>query len=162
MPTLIETVSIRAPIERCFDLARSIDFHEDAARSIRAKAVGGKTRGLSGAGDSTCWQATFFGLSFRLTTRIQDFTPSVSFSDVMTQGLFKNFSHHYRFTIQDDRTQLEDRFVFESPLGFLSGLLDRGLLLKPMRRAQNERLRAIKFALENGEADKYLDRPNVT
>jgi hypothetical protein len=40
---------IRAPIERCFDLARSVDFHVRTAEHTREHVVAGRERGLLGA-----------------------------------------------------------------------------------------------------------------
>ena len=158
MPHLDGRITIDAPIGRCFDLVRSIDFHEAAARSIDGAAIGGKTSGLATKGDSTQWRATFFGLKFRLTTQIDQFAPPGMFREVMTRGLFKSFSHTYRLSIDGQHTVLEDQFEFASPLGVLGQVIDRYVLLKPMRRAQTERLEAIKSALESGSAEDYLKR----
>ena len=156
MPQLDGRITIDAPIERCFDLVRSIDFHAAAARSIGGAAIGGKTSGLAAEGDSTRWRATFFGLRFRLTTQIEQLSPPHAIREVMTRGLFKTFSHDYRLSPEGQHTLLEDQFVFASPFGLLGRIVDRILLSKPMRRAQVERLDAIKSALESGGADAYL------
>jgi hypothetical protein len=37
---------IHAPIERVFDLSRSIDLHQQSMRHISEKAIAGKTSGL--------------------------------------------------------------------------------------------------------------------
>jgi hypothetical protein len=74
----------------------------------------------------------------------------------MTVGLFKSFSHDYRLSEIDGRTVLEDEFLFESPGGFIGRFFDRHLLTRAMRRAQDERLQAIKAALESGTADAFL------
>lgn len=46
MPTIILKTSINAPIERCFDLARSIDLHVQSMQSSGEKAIAGKRAGL--------------------------------------------------------------------------------------------------------------------
>src|SRR5438046_2193900 len=42
---------IAAPPERVFDLARSIDAHQDSAEGTQERAVAGVTRGLIGLGE---------------------------------------------------------------------------------------------------------------
>lgn len=43
---------IDAPVERCFDLARSIDLHKISLEHTNEKAVAGKTAGLIEPGES--------------------------------------------------------------------------------------------------------------
>ncbi|UUZ92915.1 hypothetical protein LJK87_48025 [Paenibacillus sp. P25] len=46
MPVIRTELFIRAPIEVCFDLARSIDIHAESTSQTRERAVGGRTSGL--------------------------------------------------------------------------------------------------------------------
>jgi len=46
---------IAAPSERVFDLARSIDAHQDSAGGTQERAVAGVTRGLIGLGEEVTW-----------------------------------------------------------------------------------------------------------
>jgi hypothetical protein len=43
---------IAAPTDRCFDLARDIDFHTRSLAGTGEKAVAGRTSGLIGQGES--------------------------------------------------------------------------------------------------------------
>lgn len=70
---IIRSNLINAPVERCFDLTRSIEFHEKKSSLIGAKAIGGKTSGLAEEGDEIIWSARFFGLRFSMTTHISEF-----------------------------------------------------------------------------------------
>ena len=40
MPTITLVTKINAPIERCFDLARSIDLHQHTSSKTNEKAIG--------------------------------------------------------------------------------------------------------------------------
>lgn len=64
MVTLEEFTVIRAPIERCFDLARSVEVH--LAGNIHygeaAMATAGVTSGLIGLGEHVTWRAKHFGI----------------------------------------------------------------------------------------------------
>ncbi len=64
MPTIeLETV-INAPLARCFDLARSIDFHQASMAGSGESAVRGMTSGLIGLGQQVTWRGqTFWGLA---------------------------------------------------------------------------------------------------
>jgi len=61
---------INAPIERCFDLARDIDFHQRSLTDTGERAIGGVTSGLIALGETVTWEATHFGVRQRLTVRI--------------------------------------------------------------------------------------------
>jgi hypothetical protein len=69
----LETLTvIRAPVERCFDLARSVEVH--LAGNIHfgeaAVAAAGVTRGLIGLGQQVTWRAKHFGVWQQLTSEI--------------------------------------------------------------------------------------------
>jgi len=48
MPVIEIQTRIKAPIERCFDLARSMDFHKDCMAGHLEQAIAGVTAGLIG------------------------------------------------------------------------------------------------------------------
>jgi uncharacterized protein YndB with AHSA1/START domain len=52
---------IAAPIERVFDLARNIDFHQRSTAHTRERAVGGRTSGLVGLSETVTWRARHLG-----------------------------------------------------------------------------------------------------
>ena len=66
---LLETI-INAPIEVCFDTARSIDMHLESMHHTGERAIAGRTSGYIGAGETVTWRARHFGISFRMTVRI--------------------------------------------------------------------------------------------
>lgn len=51
----LETV-IYAPKERVFDLARSIDAHQDSTEGTQERAVAGVTSGLLGLNEEVTWR----------------------------------------------------------------------------------------------------------
>ena len=79
MPLIELTTIIDAPIDRCFDLARSIDLHKHSMEGTHEEAIGGVTSGLIGPGEQVTWSATHFGIAQRLTSKITQFiVPSIS------------------------------------------------------------------------------------
>jgi hypothetical protein len=73
MVTLLLLTSIDAPPERVFDLARSIDAHQQSAEGTQERAIAGVTQGLIGMGDVVTWEARHFGIKQRLTVRVTAF-----------------------------------------------------------------------------------------
>jgi hypothetical protein len=54
--SLIElSTLIGAPRQRVFDLARSIDAHQDSTAGTHERAIAGVTKGLIGANDEVTW-----------------------------------------------------------------------------------------------------------
>jgi len=125
---------IAAPPERVFDLARSVDAHQQSAGNTHERAVAGVTRGLIGMGDEVTWEARHFGLKQRLTVRVTEFERPRRFQDIMVSGAFKSMKHDHEFTGRPEGTLMMDRFEFESPFGILGWLADRLFLVNYMRR----------------------------
>ena len=159
MITLRAETEIMAPVERCFDLARSVDLHAASACLIHGKAVAGRKTGLAGPGEWTAWSARFFGVRFTLSTQITNFEPPWRFSDVLRSGLFREFGHHYTFRSLDAaRTLMTDDFFFQSPFGFIGAALDRFVLRRRMRTVADFRVAYIKRVAESDEWRGYLRR----
>src|SRR5205823_8723033 len=72
MVTLDELTLIHAPIERCFDLARSVEVHlaGNVHSGEKAVASGGVTSGLIGMSQRVTWHAKHLGVWQRLTSEI--------------------------------------------------------------------------------------------
>ena len=73
MPVIELSTLISAPRERVFDLARSIDAHQDSTGGTSERAIAGVTRGLIGPNDEVTWEARHLGLRQRLTVRVTEF-----------------------------------------------------------------------------------------
>jgi ligand-binding SRPBCC domain-containing protein len=147
---------INAPVERVFDLARSIDAHQATASSTQERAVAGVVFGLIGAGDEVTWEARHLGIRQRLRVRVTAFDRPRHFQDVMVTGAFRNMKHDHRFEMHEGRTVMSDRFEFTSPLGILGNLVDRVFLTAYMRRFLQERNAVLKRLAESEEWRKFL------
>ncbi|MFL5353832.1 SRPBCC family protein [Archangium sp.] len=137
---------ISAPLQRCFDLSRSIDMHLASAASSDEQAIAGVTTGLIGAGQEVTWRARHFGIWLTLTSRITAFNPSRHFRDSMVRGPFRRFDHDHFFAHQGDATLMTDVFDFESPLGVAGRFVDWLILRRHMQAflmARNETLRNV-------------------
>jgi len=160
VPTIELETDIAAPVQRCFDLARSVDVHVVSAEHTGERAVAGVTAGLMGAGDWVTWRARHLGVWQRLTTRITAFEPPHYFRDSMVRGAFARFDHDHWFDPQPDgTTRMRDRFAFESPLGVLGRIANATFLTGYMRRFLIDRNALLKRAAESDQWRALLDGP---
>jgi len=148
MPTIQLETRINAPIEKVFDLARSIDLHMESTKQTGEKAIAGKTSGLIELGETVTWRAKHFGIWQTLTSKITEFDRPDYFVDEMVQGAFKSFRHKHHFSSIDNQTLMKDVFVFESPLGVLGSLFNWLILKGYMTTLLTKRNKVIKKAAE--------------
>jgi ligand-binding SRPBCC domain-containing protein len=145
MPVIELVTHINAPIERCFDLARSIDVHMASTRHTGETAIAGRTSGLIELGESVTWRAKHLGIWQTLTSRITELEYPNFFTDEMVEGAFKALRHEHYFYPVHDQTLMQDIFWFESPLGILFDLF---FLKKYMLRLLKKRNQVIKELAE--------------
>jgi ligand-binding SRPBCC domain-containing protein len=150
------STAIAAPPERVFDLARSIDAHQQSTEGTQERAVAGVTRGLIGMGDEVTWEARHFGVTQRLTVRITGFERPSRFQDIMVSGAFKRMKHDHEFNAQPPGTVMVDRFEFESPFGILGRVVDRLFLSGYMRRFLVSRNQVLKNLAESEDWRKFV------
>jgi hypothetical protein len=143
---LVQNQTVNAPIERLFDLVRSIGAHE-ATSSIDGRAAA--------LNDVTTWSAKFFGLRFQIATRVTTFNPPFSLTENLERGLLLEFGHVYSLRrLESDLVELEDCFTFRSPLG---AFFD-ALVFKPiMTRTMSARLNGLKELAETNGWKTFLD-----
>lgn len=147
---------IRAPIERCFDLARSIDLHVVSQSQAKERFVAGKTSGLIALGEEVTWEARHLGVRQRLTSRIVAFDRPRHFRDSMVKGAFARFDHDHQFEARGEVTVMTDVFDFTSPLGLLGRLADWLLLDRYMRDLIAERADVIRQAAESADWQRFV------
>lgn len=155
MPVIEITTIINAPIERCFDLARSIDLHQHTSKQTKEKAIAGVTKGLINKGETVTWKAKHFGIIQTLTSVITKMESPYSFEDCMTEGAFKKIKHLHTFEKKGEQTIMKDIFEFESPLGFLGKTFNKLVLTNYMKRFLIERNNEIKRIAECDDWKKY-------
>jgi ligand-binding SRPBCC domain-containing protein len=149
MPLLYLTTEIKAPMEVVFDLARSIDFHQEAAHKTKEKAIGGRTSGLIELGETVVWEAVHFGIRQKLSTKITAMNAPHSFKDEMVFGAFKSMKHDHAFFEENGLTTMIDFFHFESPFGLIGKLFNSFVLKSYLRKFLKERNKAIKEKAES-------------
>jgi ligand-binding SRPBCC domain-containing protein len=155
MEVILQT-QISAPIERCFDLSRSIDFHVHSVSFSKEKAVGGITSGLIGLGQEVEWRAKHFGLWLSMRVKITAFSRPTYFQDAMARGPFRYFKHDHAFEQQEQGTLMIDKLEFQSPVLIVGRMIDAVVLRGYLRRLLETRNRALKAAAESDQWRVYL------
>ncbi len=134
MPLIQLETFIRAPIELCFDLSRSVDVHMASTSITNERAVAGVTSGMMQLGDEVTWEATHLFMRQRLTSCITEFKRPRLFVDEMQRGAFKHLRHQHVFEPQEGGTLMIDALDFASPLGILGCFVDWIFLDNYMKR----------------------------
>ena len=156
MPVINLQTEIAAPIERVFDLARSIDAHQDTTGQTGERAVDGITSGLLGPNEEVTWEARHFGVKQRLRVKLTIFDRPNHFQDVMIKGAFRRMQHDHVFEEHEGKTVMKDRFEYQSPLGILGKLADALFLERYMRNFIQKRNAILKKTAESSEWKKYI------
>lgn len=157
MPLIELSTYINAPIERCFDLSRSIDLHKLSIKGSNEEAIAGVTKGLIGLNQTVTWRATHFMIRQTLTSEITGFLPPFYFRDEMIKGIFSKIYHEHFFESTPEGTLMKDLFLFESPLGFLGKFINILFLRKYMRKLLENRNRVLKEVAENDQWKRILN-----
>lgn len=159
MITLQELTVIRAPIARCFDLARSVEVH--LAGNVHwgeaAVAATGITSGLVGFRQRVTWRAKHFAVWQRLTSEITAMDRPVYSQDTMLQGPFRSMQHdHFFQTLSPDMTEMRDVFRFAAPLPILGRLAGILVLHRYMQSLLRERNAVLKEIAESAAWQRLL------
>ncbi|MDQ0898213.1 SRPBCC family protein [Paenibacillus sp. V4I7] len=148
MPTIRQELLIHAPIEVCFDLARSIDIHAESTSHTKERAIAGRIQGLIEHGETVTWEAYHLGIKQQLTAQITEMVKPYYFVDEMVRGAFKRFRHTHEFVTVEQGTLMVDTFDYTSPFGGLGRLADHLFLAKYMTRFLEKRNNYVKKIAE--------------
>ena len=152
MPQIHLTTFIQAPIQRVFDLSRSINLHKISTAHTNEKAIAGTTNGLINKGETVTWQAKHLFKLRQFTSTITAMESPVSFTDEMIQGDFKSFAHQHHFKQAKNGTIMIDVVDFESPYGITGKVVNKFFLKNYMEGLLVKRNKIIK---EYAETEKW-------
>ncbi|WP_158849768.1 SRPBCC family protein [Saccharothrix deserti] len=150
--TRFEVVTpIAAPPRRVFDISLDVEVHTASMADAAEQAVGDITSGRLRSGDTVTWQATHFGVRWRMTSRISVFDPPRYFVDEQVRGPFKRWHHAHHFE-PDGRggTVMRDVVDFAAPLGPLGTVAELAVLDRYMPRLIRSRNEHVKAVAEAG------------
>ena len=159
MVTLKEVTVVHAPIERCFDLSRSVEAHlfANVHWGETALATGGQTSGLVGLGGRVTWQARHLGVRQKLTSEITAFRYPEYFQVTMIRGAFQSMVDDHIFReLSPNVTEMRDVFRFAAPFGILGQMVEMAVLRRYMQALLRERNGVIKQLAESEAWREYL------
>lgn len=159
MTRIILETKINAPIERVFDLARSIDLHLITFRDSQEKVLAGRRTGLINEHEFVTWRGKHFGIKQKLTSAITIMKAPLFFEDKMLKGAFKSFRHQHYFERSDGKTVMKDVFDYRTPLGVLGAVANKLFLRDYMESVLLKRNQVIKNYAENQE--KWMQILNI-
>jgi ligand-binding SRPBCC domain-containing protein len=137
---------IAAPLERCFDLSRSIDLHVRSVGWTGERAIVGVTSGLIGPGQHVTWKGRHFGLQMKHSSRITEYIRPTFFRDEMIKGQFRSFCHDHFFDGRGTITLMKDVVQFEAPLSLVGWVAERLVLrsyVEELLMKRNEHIRSV-------------------
>ncbi len=155
-----ETVTIHAPIERCWALSTRVEIVQ---KTLGMKLVGGVTHGSIQAGSRVVWRGWKFGLPTAHHTLITRFeTPHANvlseshptlrkafFQDTQEKGRFAEFHHDHFFREEaEGGTILTDEVYFRLPFGLLGELIAARLMAPYIRKLTRRRFAVLKELAE--------------
>jgi ligand-binding SRPBCC domain-containing protein len=152
MPIIHITTFIAAPVERVFDLSRSIDLHKKSMSHTEEQAIAGTITGLIGINETVTWKAKHLGKKRVLQSKITALEKPAMFTDEMTKGDFKKMKHDHHFKPVANGTIMVDLIHFEAPYGFIGKLANRLFLIKYLNKLIEQRNAVIK---EYAESEKW-------
>lgn len=152
MPLIHLTTFIGAPAERVFDLSRSVDLHKKSMAHTGEQAVAGTTAGLIELNETVTWKAKHLFKVRVLRSRITEMNKSVSFTDEMANGDFKQLKHEHHFKQIENGTLMIDLFSYETPYGGLGKIVNSLFLNRYLKKLLERRNRFIK---EYAESEKW-------
>jgi hypothetical protein len=154
-----EITLIDAPIDRVFDLSRSIEVHllANVHENEQALAVGGLTTGLVGLNEQVTWRAKHFGLWHDLTSKATVVEPPTYLQVTMVKGIFRSMQADHLFrSLPSGATELRDIFAIAAPLPILGPIAEALFLRRYMIRLNRERNAVIKQLAESDDWQRYL------
>jgi hypothetical protein len=154
-----EITLIDAPIDRVFDLSRSIEVHllANVHENEQALAVGGVTTGLVGLGEEVTWRAKHFGLWHDLTTKATVVKSPTYLQVTMVEGIFRSMQANHLFrSLPSGTTELRDTFAIAAPLPILGPIAEALFLRRYMIGLNRERNAVIKQLAESDDWQRYL------
>jgi ligand-binding SRPBCC domain-containing protein len=144
MPRIHVTTFIAAPVQRVFDLSRSINLHKISTAHTQEQAIDGVLSGLIKEGETVTWQAKHLFKQRRFTAKITFMKMPVSFTDEMIEGDFKSFCHQHHFKQTNNGTIMIDVLEFESPYSLAGKFFNSIYLKKYLQLLLHKRNEVIK------------------
>jgi len=152
---------IKAPVERCFDLTRSIDFHKLSIHPVKEESVAGCTSGLIGPNQHALMQSKLWGIRFSTELKITKFNPPFFLSYEIADSNFHSAAHDYYFYDISEETVMVNHFYYKPKWGFIGELINILFLEKYITRIISKRNDLLREYAETEKWRKILPATNA-
>ncbi len=149
MPFIHITTFVEAPIERVFDLSRSMNLYRKSMQFINGHAVAGTMSGLINEGDTITWKAKYLYKIRVFKMGITDMKPYSFFSEKMIKGDLASLKHEHHFKSIENGTIMIDQLNFEIRYGFAGRLINKLFLTNYIKHLLEHRNEIIKTYAES-------------
>lgn len=156
MSSVCLTTVIGAPVERCFDLCRSVDLHVDSYSHAHERAVGGVTSGLVDLGDEVHFRMRELGFPYGISVRIAALDRPHHFRDEQIEGILTRANHDHHFEAVEGGTRMVDTFTYNPPLGPIGRGLDALFLRRHITRTLSRKNANLARVAEGSAWADYL------
>ena len=151
MPTIHLTTFIAAPVERVFNLSRSLKMHKASMTKFNEELVNGPMNDLVELGDEITWKAKHLFKNRVLKVKIVAINKFESFIDEQVLGDFKMMKHEHHFKPIENGVFMIDFFHFESPYGNMGKWFNQAYLSGYMSKLLSQRNELIKKYAESDQ-----------
>ena len=158
MPTIHLTTFIAAPVERVFDLSRSIEMHKESMKTNGEEAVSGVRFGLIEKDETVTWRARHLFKNRLFRSKITEMKRAEMFVDEQIEGDFRLFRHEHYFKPCENGTIMIDLLNFEAPYGGIGRMVSRFYLTRYLRVLLEQRNKMLKEYAETDKWRSYLQR----
>ena len=152
MPSIHLTTFIAAPVNRVFDLARSIDMHKQSMTRHKEEAVAGIRFGLIEKDETVTWKAKHLFKTRFFRYEVTKMVKPQLFIDEQVEGDFKMMKHEHHFKPCENGTIMIDLLEFEAPYGSIGKWFSKLYLRGYMKNLIEQRNKVLK---EFAESDKW-------
>ncbi len=161
LTTIQQTTRIVAPLQRVFDLSRSIDLERSLIVSWGGTVLDGRKTGLINRDETVTWRLWQFGLPVRHQSLIAAMESPEQFADwyfqdAMQSGIFERFWHDHYFTATGEGTVLRDEISFTVPWYLLGRIAERGWVRHRLEKLLSTRNTFIRELAESDGWKKFL------
>jgi ligand-binding SRPBCC domain-containing protein len=130
MPTIHLTTFIEAPIERVFDLSRSITIYKSVFNGRKESFTSGASGNLLVQGDTITIHAKHFGKLRTVTLKATALNKPATFTSEQVKGDLIRFKHEQHFKQTNNGTLIIDLVDFDKPRDFIGGIIAKFYLKK--------------------------------
>lgn len=152
MASIHLTTFVAAPIDRVFDLSRSIDLQKKSMSKMKEEAVSGVTFGLINVNETVTWKVKVLLKNRYVRVKITEMTRPHSFTDVSVSGALKDMKHEHHFKSIDNGTLMIDLLNYSIGYGSIGKFVNSIYVSRFLEKLFEQRNAIIK---EYAESDKW-------